>query len=84
MKIFLFIQRPKAILRNSMKNILPNEIVWRKDKIGFEAPHEKWTKHERFVQLSKDTKSELIQKHYITEEYSSNWKTIVASKFLAL
>jgi asparagine synthase (glutamine-hydrolysing) len=74
----------KAILRNSMKNILPNEIVWRKDKIGFEAPHEKWTKHERFVQLSKDAKSELIQKHYITEEYSSNWKTIVASKFLAL
>ncbi|MEY3501692.1 MAG: hypothetical protein RL308_3365 [Bacteroidota bacterium] len=74
----------KAILRNSMKDILPKEIVWRKDKIGFEAPHEKWTKHDKFVQLSIDAKSELIQKHYITEEYSNSWKAIVASKFLAL
>ncbi|MBK9400943.1 MAG: hypothetical protein IPN36_08815 [Bacteroidetes bacterium] len=28
----------KFLLRESMKNILPQEICWRKEKIGFEPP----------------------------------------------
>lgn len=34
----------KSILRNSMKNILPDQIRTRMDKIGFETPEEKWEK----------------------------------------
>jgi asparagine synthase (glutamine-hydrolysing) len=31
----------KAILRYSMKDILPSEICWRKEKVGFEPPKNK-------------------------------------------
>ena len=32
----------KFILRKSMEDCLPKKIVWRKDKVGFETPQEKW------------------------------------------
>jgi asparagine synthase (glutamine-hydrolysing) len=32
----------KFILRKSMENILPQKICWRVDKIGYEAPQNKW------------------------------------------
>ena len=32
----------KFILRKSMEGIVPDEIVWRKDKIGFEPPQDSW------------------------------------------
>jgi asparagine synthase (glutamine-hydrolysing) len=32
----------KSILRKSFQNDLPNEICWRVDKIGYEAPQDKW------------------------------------------
>jgi asparagine synthase (glutamine-hydrolysing) len=34
----------KYILRKSMNGILPQEIVWRKDKVGFEPPQDIWLK----------------------------------------
>ena len=32
----------KFLLRNAMDKKLPDEIVWRKEKIGFEPPQKKW------------------------------------------
>ena len=32
----------KYLLRRAMENILPDEIRWRKDKIGFATPEKKW------------------------------------------
>ena len=32
----------KYILRKVVDNILPTNIVWRKDKLGFEAPTKSW------------------------------------------
>ena len=32
----------KYIIRKNLENVLPDEIVWRKDKIGFEPPFEEW------------------------------------------
>lgn len=34
--------RTKAVLRNSMKGVIPEQIQNRMDKIGFETPEEKW------------------------------------------
>ena len=36
----------KFILRKSMEDFLPPEIVWRKEKVGFETPQEKWLRSE--------------------------------------
>ena len=35
----------KYILRKVVENILPNNIVWRKNKLGFEAPTKSWLKN---------------------------------------
>jgi len=32
----------KWILRKSMDKVLPDQIVWRKDKIGYETPQQQW------------------------------------------
>lgn len=32
----------KWVLRKAMEDVLPKEIVWRKDKIGFETPQRAW------------------------------------------
>lgn len=72
----------KAILRDAMENELPNNITRRKDKIGFEAPHNQWTKANEFQNLVKDSKSFLIKNNIITNEFTNDWKTIITAKFL--
>lgn len=32
----------KKILREAMQNLLPSEICWRKDKLGFQTPNNQW------------------------------------------
>jgi len=48
----------KYILRESVKNILPKDIVWRKNKFGFEAPTKTWLIHieEEMNNVIKDSK----------------------------
>lgn len=44
----------KAILRDSMKGILPEKIRSRKDKIGFGTPQDEWFRMEKFQKLTFD------------------------------
>ena len=39
----------KFILRDSMKDILPEEIGWRKEKFGFEAPTKIWMEDKKMI-----------------------------------
>ena len=50
----------KWLLRETMKNKLPNEIVWRKDKTGFEPPQEQWIKNDRIMELVIEGKKILV------------------------
>jgi len=52
----------KYILRKSIDNILPKNIVWRKNKVGFEAPTQSWLNS--IDNIMKDTikKSKIIDK----------------------
>ena len=38
----------KFILRNAVKNTIPSEICWRKDKIGYEPPQSDWMNNPKF------------------------------------
>ena len=55
----------KFILRKSMEDCLPKKIVWRKDKVGFETPQEKWLRskwvEEIIFPLSKKLKIENLE-----------------------
>jgi len=80
--LFLHKGWSKAILREGVKHILPNEITYRKDKIGFEAPHTEWMKNKFLIEMKDDFKSKLIQNNIITAEYMDDWKIIIGAKSL--
>jgi len=44
----------KNILRKSMDNRLPKEVVWRKHKVGINAPLQNWFENDRFLKSSQD------------------------------
>jgi asparagine synthase (glutamine-hydrolysing) len=52
----------KWLLRKSMSNVLPDAIVWRKDKIGFEPPQQSWMKDKRLTELVHEARKTLVGK----------------------
>jgi len=52
----------KYILRKSVQNLLPENIVWRKDKIGFEPPQQKWMNHQSIIEQTQIAKQKLVAK----------------------
>jgi len=40
----------KNILRNAFDNDLPSSIIWRKNKIGYEAPQQDWLMHPAIIE----------------------------------
>jgi asparagine synthase (glutamine-hydrolysing) len=51
----------KWLLRKSVENILPKEIAWRKDKIGFEPPQKKWMENDTVRESVMEGKRKLVQ-----------------------
>jgi asparagine synthase (glutamine-hydrolysing) len=51
----------KWLLRKSVEDILPKEIVWRKDKVGFEPPQKFWMEDDTLQEAIMVGKSKLVQ-----------------------
>jgi asparagine synthase (glutamine-hydrolysing) len=60
--------RTKWLLRESMKEKLPAEIVWRTDKVGFEPPQKKWMQHRDVQQMIHNAKSKLVEEKILKQE----------------
>jgi asparagine synthase (glutamine-hydrolysing) len=83
----------KWLLRKSMENNLPKNIVRRRDKVGFEPPQKQWMESVRLQEYIREAKTKLvragvvepsvlakkIQPHnaYAVENY--DWRYLVAS-----
>ena len=52
----------KWILRETMDKQLPNEIVWRKDKVGFEPPQQQWMQQPQVQDYMHESKRKLADK----------------------
>lgn len=52
----------KYIQRLTFENILPSEITWRKDKIGYEPPQKKWMEKKVIQEIIRKVRSELAKK----------------------
>ncbi len=55
----------KWMLRKSMNNILPNEIVWRTDKIGYEPPQKQWMENPILIDYTHEAKKKLVQHDFL-------------------
>ena len=56
----------KWLLRETMKDKLPGEIVWRKDKTGFEPPQQQWMQDRSVQDLIRDAKQKLTDEKILT------------------
>jgi asparagine synthase (glutamine-hydrolysing) len=56
----------KYILRKSMEDILPPEITWRKDKIGYEPPQGEWLNTPHFKDYLNEAVTHLKKEKIIT------------------
>ena len=86
----------KWLLRHSFKDILPEKICWRKDKIGYEPPQKNWldnasvtdlimTKRNKLISdkiLHPSLASKAIQAHESADAKNNTWKIWMAGNLL--
>jgi asparagine synthase (glutamine-hydrolysing) len=58
----------KWLLREAMKDKLPDEIVWRKDKTGFEPPQQLWMQNNNIQKLITEAKQKLVDERILKPE----------------
>ena len=65
-----------------MNDILPNEISWRKDKKGFQAP-KNWLLNKDIVDLKNESIKKLKKEKIISSgDDSKTWQYIMANKLI--
>jgi asparagine synthase (glutamine-hydrolysing) len=72
----------KYIFRLALKDIIPQHVVWRKNKLGFNAPERSWLSAHKDCMVEEITKSELLKsitdfekllKHFPNLSYKDQW-----------
>lgn len=58
----------KWILRETMKDILPTDITWRRDKVGFEPPQQQWMEQPAMQEVIDAAKQKLVQEKILRPE----------------
>jgi asparagine synthase (glutamine-hydrolysing) len=56
----------KWLLRQSMQTLLPEQIVWRRDKVGFEPPQKAWMQHPQVQDKIQEAKRLLVSKDVLS------------------
>jgi asparagine synthase (glutamine-hydrolysing) len=62
----------KWLLRKSVDTMLPGEIVWRKDKVGFEPPQAEWMQEKAVQEAIMEGKKKLVQKNILKPSVLNN------------
>lgn len=86
----------KWLMREAYSNLLPKEIAWRTDKIGYEPPQKTWMEHPAMKEKTLHAKQDLLQEGIISKETAKapynaedaiggnnmNWKLLMAGALL--
>jgi len=60
--------RTKWLLRETMKTKLPESILWRTDKVGFEPPQKKWMEDKKLQDAIRSAKKKLVDEKVLKPE----------------
>ena len=55
----------KWILRQGVQTLLPENIVWRKDKVGYEPPQEQWMQQAPVQEMIVEARKKLVDKNVL-------------------
>ena len=70
----------KRILRHAMEPILPKEITWRVDKVGFEPPQQRWLDEPKVDQMISESRARLISERVmIPGSRADGWQCLMAA-----
>ena len=58
----------KWLLRKAMAKKLPSEIVWRRDKVGYEPPQKDWMGNAGMIENIQEAKRQLVKKGILKNE----------------
>ncbi len=58
----------KWLLRKTMEKRLPDEIAWRKDKVGFEPPQKSWMENKTLQEAIQEGKRKLVEEKILKPE----------------
>ncbi len=58
----------KWILRKSMEGKLPENIVWRKGKVGYEPPQQQWMKQPGIIEIIHESRKKLVSKNILNPQ----------------
>lgn len=58
----------KYLLRASMADFLPETVVWRKDKVGFEPPQKQWMQHVKVEECIRESRRKLVHQGILKHE----------------
>jgi asparagine synthase (glutamine-hydrolysing) len=76
----------KYLLRKSFESILPNEITWRKDKIGYASPQQKWLQSGKVKDWVQESKNKLETEKILNptrdKTQDNDWMFLMAAKFM--
>lgn len=83
----------KYIQRKTFAPLLPEEITWRKDKIGYEPPQKKWMEKEQVKEQIREIRKQLVKEKILHskmlekpveasaahEDFNNNWNHLMLS-----
>lgn len=83
----------KYIQRRTFANLLPKEITWRKDKIGYEPPQKKWMEKSQVKEQIYEFRKEMVREKILHpkildkqveasaahEDFNNNWNHFILS-----
>lgn len=67
----------KYIMRASFESLMPKEIVWRKDKLGYEPPQKDWMTNQVITERIQESRKKLVQSGMLDKSIFA--KPVVAS-----
>ena len=72
----------KALIREGLSDILPEEITWRKNKLGFQPPQSKWENNEKYLNFATEFQNISVKEKYISKDAPVCWEGMVTGLFL--
>jgi asparagine synthase (glutamine-hydrolysing) len=73
----------KLLLRRAVEGMVPREIAWRVEKIGFEAPQQQWLRDAEVQRLVRAAEDRLVRERLIRPNIAGReWQWLMAGKLL--
>ncbi len=86
----------KWLLRESMAKNLPTEIIWRRDKVGFEPPQKQWMQNKKLREMIQEARQKLVKEKILNpgiitkpiagssayEPNTNDWRYLTAAFFI--